>query len=70
MHTNHMLRQSTAERLCQGGCGGDPPLEIVIPNEVRDLHLNAKCRSLTSFGMTKSLGLDSPLEDPHRFKTT
>ena len=28
--------------------------EVVIPNEVRDLHLAADCRSLTSFGMTNS----------------
>jgi Arc/MetJ family transcription regulator len=29
----------------------DPP-NFVIPNEVRDLHFAADCRSLTSFGMT------------------
>ena len=27
-------------------------LGFVIPNEVRDLHCVANCRSLTSFGMT------------------
>jgi hypothetical protein len=28
------------------------PCGVVIPNEVRDLHFAASCRSLTSFGMT------------------
>jgi hypothetical protein len=32
------------------------PPSIVIPNEVRDLQLAAKCRSLTSFGMTTPQG--------------
>jgi hypothetical protein len=37
-----------------GAVYGRHLLWIVIPNEVRDLHLAADCRSLTSFGMTKS----------------
>jgi hypothetical protein len=36
-------------------------LTLVIPNEVRDLQSAARCRSLTSFGMTRMKGIAQAL---------